>query len=123
MRPISDTLLDEITQKLVREFQPEQVILFGSHAWGTPDRSSDIDLMVIVDQSDLSDYERAVLALACLRDVDVTKDVIVKTRAEFDFFSDVRASLENKVARRGKVLYERGSGETESLLPRLTWWG
>ena len=120
MRPISDTLLDEMTQKLVREFQPEQVILFGSHAWGTPDRSSDIDLMVIVEQSDLSDYERAILALACLSDVDVPKDVIVKTRAEFDFFSDVRASLEHKVARRGKVLYERGSVKAESALSRLT---
>jgi hypothetical protein len=40
VRPISDTLLDELTQKLVPEFQPEQVILFGSHAWGTPDKSS-----------------------------------------------------------------------------------
>jgi predicted nucleotidyltransferase len=116
MRPISDTLLDEMTQKLVREFQPEQVILFGSHAWGTPDRSSDIDIMVIVEASDLSDYERAVLALACLSDVDVPKDVIVKTRAEFDFFSDVRASLEHKVARRGKVLYERGQKTTGARL-------
>ena len=116
MRPISDTLLDEMTQKLVREFQPEQVILFGSHAWGTPDKSSDIDLMVIVEQSELSDYERAVLALACLSDVDVPKDVIVKTRAEFDFFSGVRASLEHKVARRGKVLYERGQKAAGSKL-------
>jgi predicted nucleotidyltransferase len=107
MRPVNDILLDEMTRKLVKEFQPEQVILFGSHAWGTPDRSSDVDLMVIVDQSDLSDYERAVLALACLMDVDVPKDVIVKTRAEFDFFRDVRASLEHKVARRGKVLYAK----------------
>jgi hypothetical protein len=40
VRPISDTLLDELTQKLVPEFQPEQVILFGLHAWGTPDKSS-----------------------------------------------------------------------------------
>ncbi len=116
MRPVNDTLLDEMTSKLVKEFQPEQVILFGSHAWGTPDRSSDVDLMVIVEQSELSDYERAVLALACLRDVDVPKDVIVKTRAEFDFFRNVRASLEHKVARRGKVLYERGQKTTGAKL-------
>lgn len=116
MRPVNDALLDEMTSKLVKEFQPEQVILFGSHAWGTPDRSSDVDLMVIVEQSELSDYERAILALACLSDVDVPKDVIVKTRAEFDFFSDVRASLEHKVARRGKVLYERGQKTTGTKL-------
>ncbi len=116
MRPVNDILLEEMTSKLVKEFQPEQVILFGSHAWGTPDRSSDVDLMVIVEQSELSDYERAVLALAVLKDVDVPKDVIVKTRAEFDFFRDVRASLEHKVARRGKVLYERGKKATGTKL-------
>lgn len=107
MKPVDDALLNEMTQKLVQEFQPEQVILFGSHAWGTPDRSSDVDLLVIVGQSDLSDYDRAVLAHACLSDVDVPKDIIVRTRTEFDFFRDVRASLEHKIARRGKVLYER----------------
>jgi predicted nucleotidyltransferase len=120
MRPVNDTLLDEMTSKLVKEFQPEQVILLGSHAWGTPEKSSDVDLMVIVDESDLSDYERAVLALGCLSDVDVPKDVIVKKRAEFDFFRNVRASLEHKIAHRGKVLYERDSGKAESALSRLT---
>ena len=44
------------------------------------------------------DYDHAVLAHACLSEVDVPKDVIVKTCAEFDFFREVRASLEYKIA-------------------------
>lgn len=44
-------LLETATQRLVAEFQPEQIWLFGSHAWGTPDADSDIDLFVIVSQS------------------------------------------------------------------------
>jgi len=107
MQRVNDSLLEEMARRLVQVFKPEQVILFGSHAWGTPDKFSDVDLMVVVGQSDLSDYDRAVLAYACLSGVDVPKDVIVRTRAEFDFFSSVRASLEHKIARRGKVLYER----------------
>lgn len=116
MRSINDSLIDEMTEKLVQEFQPEEVILFGSHAWGIPDKSSDVDLMVIVAQSNLSDYERSVLAHACLKDVDVPKDIIVKTRPEFDFFRNVRASLEHKIARRGKVLYERSQKSVDSEL-------
>ena len=116
MRPVSNDLLDEMTQKLVTEFWPDQVILFGSYAWGVPDKYSDVDLLVIVGQSDLLDYDRAVLAHACLSEVDVPKDVIVKTRAEFDFFRDVRASLEYKIARQGKVLYERSQETTRSEL-------
>ena len=81
MKSISGKLLETITDRLVAEFQPEQVILFGSHAWGEPNAGSDVDLLVIVSHSDLSEYERA------------------KTRSEFDF--PVR---EYKIAKR-KVLY------------------
>ena len=107
MKTLSGKLLETITSRLVAEFQPEQVILFGSHAWGEPNAGSDVDLMVIVSQSDLSEYERALRGHACLGDLAIAKDVMVKTRSEFDFFSEVRASLEYKIAKHGKVLYER----------------
>ncbi|PKO22285.1 MAG: DNA polymerase III subunit beta [Chloroflexi bacterium HGW-Chloroflexi-1] len=107
MKTISKDLLNEITRRLVAEFHPELVILFGSHAWGEPGKDSDLDLMVIVSPSDLSEYERAVRGHACLSGLGVPKDVIVKTRAEFDFFRGVRASLEYRIAERGRVLYER----------------
>jgi predicted nucleotidyltransferase len=107
VRTVDDDLLQEVTRRLVEQFQPEQIILFGSQVWGKPTTSSDIDLMVVVTQSNLSDYERSVLGHRCLRGLNIAKDVIVKTRAEFDFFRDVRASLEYEIARRGKVLYDR----------------
>ncbi|MDQ3564448.1 MAG: nucleotidyltransferase domain-containing protein [Pseudomonadota bacterium] len=44
------------------EFQPKEVILFGSHAWGTPSEDSDVDVLVIVSASDLTPTERAVRA-------------------------------------------------------------
>jgi predicted nucleotidyltransferase len=101
-------LFEQMTRRLVAEFDPEQIILFGSHAWGQADSGSDVDLMVIVRSSDASSYERTIQAHECLGEFDVPKDVIVKTQAEFDFFRDVRASLEYKVLRQGKTLYERG---------------
>lgn len=107
MKPVNEELLREITQRLVAVFQPEQVILFGSHAWGTPTAGSDVDVMVIVTESTLSEYQRAVLGHRCLSGLNVAKDVIVKTRAEFDFLRDVRTSLEYQIARQGKVLYDR----------------
>jgi len=107
MKTVTDELLQEMTRRIVEQFQPEQVILFGSRAWGTPDQDSDVDLLVIVTHSNLSDYERAVLGHHCLSGLGVPKDVLIKTRAEFDFFRDVRASLEHKIAENGKILYER----------------
>ena len=116
MTTISDSLFQEVTRRLVEQFQPEQIILFGSHVCGTPTASSDLDVMVIVTDSDLSDYERSVQGHRSLMGLDVAKDVIVKTRAEFDFFRQVRASLEYKVAHRGRVLYDRRQSGTGTEL-------
>jgi len=116
MRTVNDELLKTVRERLVEQFQPEQIFLFGSHAWGQPTADSDLDLMVVVSQSHLSDYERAVLGHRCLSGLDIAKDVIVKTRAEFDFFRDVRTSLEYKIAHEGKVLYDRRQDATRAEL-------
>jgi len=113
---VSNNLLQEVTRRLVEQFQPEQILLFGSHVWGTPTAGSDLDLMVIVTDSALSDYERAVQGHRSLKGLGVAKDVIVQTRAEFDFFRQVRASLEYKVAHEGKVLYDRRQNITGAEL-------
>ena len=34
--------------QIVAKFHPQKVILFGSHAYGTPDADSDVDLLVIM---------------------------------------------------------------------------
>ena len=43
---IADKLLPYL-RILVEQFHPEQVILFGSYAYGQPDEHSDFDLLVI----------------------------------------------------------------------------
>jgi len=105
MKTLAPELLAEAVRRLVAAFQPEQIILFGSHAWGTPTEDSDVDLFVVVSQSDETPYEREVRARRCLQRMGFSKDVFVKTRAEADRYRHVRASLEHKIFERGKVLY------------------
>lgn len=107
MATVDEALLKEMTERLVRTFHPEQVILFGSHAWGTPDEGSDVDLYVIVPESAERPLQRARRALACLEELRVAKDVLVRTRAEAEKYRHVYASLECQVFEKGKVLYER----------------
>ena len=40
--------IEEFCGRLVREFQPERVVLFGSYAYGRPAEDSDVDLLVIM---------------------------------------------------------------------------
>jgi predicted nucleotidyltransferase len=105
MKTIDSGLLEEMIRRLVAEFQPEQIILFGSHAWGTPDEDSDVDLLVIVPHSDISPTQRAIRAYRCLRGLNVPKDILIKTRAEVERFRHVHASLECEILGRGRVLY------------------
>ena len=98
--------IQEITRRLVAEFAPEQIILFGSHAWGHPDENSDLDLLVVVSESDQPAPRRAARAYRCLREVPVPLDILVKTRQEVERTRHVPASLIHDVLDRGKVLYE-----------------
>ena len=102
---ISDKVLGGIVQRLVSEFQPEEIILFGSHAWGTPTEGSDIDLMVIVVDSDRSPTRRAQQAHRAVAHIRAAKDILVRTRAEFDRYRHLPASLEHRIAEEGRVLY------------------
>ncbi|MCP4661992.1 MAG: nucleotidyltransferase domain-containing protein, partial [bacterium] len=91
--------LTEVTRRLVAELKPEQIILFGSHAWGRPTEHSDVDLLVIVPHSDRRPAQRATSAYRCLRDIPFPLDVLVKTRAEVEQASRARTSLVSEILR------------------------
>jgi uncharacterized protein len=105
MKQLPNHLLDQITQKLVVNLHPEQIILFGSYAYGEPTEDSDIDLLVIVSQSDEPRYRRSRQAYKVLRGIGIPKDILVITRAEVARKTNVASSLVNQVLRQGKVLY------------------
>jgi len=107
MGPVAteDSLLRQVTRKLVAEFRPEKVYLFGSRAWGQPTEDSDYDFMVIVAESDETPIRRVQRAHRALIGLAFPTDVLVKTRAEFDEYAGVYASLECQVIEQGRPLY------------------
>lgn len=105
LTPEVQATIDAAVERLVAEFQPEQVWLFGSYAWGEPDEHSDLDFVVVVTDSDQSPLKRAQRAHRCLTELGMSKDVLVKTRAEFDYFRDVRPSLTYKIVNEGRLLH------------------
>ena len=46
---ITQALIRRIVKRIVQEFDPEQVILFGSQARGDAGPDSDVDLLVVMD--------------------------------------------------------------------------
>ncbi|HZL13489.1 MAG TPA: nucleotidyltransferase domain-containing protein [Verrucomicrobiae bacterium] len=105
MKIISQDLLDKAVERLKTEFQPEQIYLFGSHAWGTPTEDSDVDFMVIVRDSGEKAIRRMQRAHRCLSGLGFSKDVLVPTRAQVDRYKHLRASLFHQVLAKGRKLY------------------
>jgi uncharacterized protein len=105
VKTLDDALLQTVTQRLVAEFQPEQVWLYGSHAWGHPHEDSDVDLLVVVPHSDETPIRRSQRAHRCLRGLRMPKDVLVETRQEVDLVKEFNTSLENQILSRGRRLY------------------
>lgn len=46
---IDEALIQDVTRRIVDNFHPEKIILFGSHARGDANQDSDLDLIVVMD--------------------------------------------------------------------------
>lgn len=44
--------IQKIADKIVAEYRPEKIILFGSYAWGNPHQDSDLDFLIIKKTDD-----------------------------------------------------------------------
>ena len=98
--------VDRIVRRIVRRFDPELVILFGSHARGEAGPDSDVDLFVVMD-FDGSAFEQGLEIYQVLHDRRVPLDVIVTRPGDFAWRKDVVGAIEWPAAREGKVLYAR----------------
>jgi predicted nucleotidyltransferase len=107
MKQVDDAILNETVRRLVGEFHPEAIILFGSHAWGTPTDDSDLDLLVIVSESDEDPADRATRGYRLMTGLRCPVDILVKTRAEVERYRPVIASLTRCIMDKGRLLYGR----------------
>ena len=105
MTEIDSEILQEATRRIVSAVNPERIMLFGSHAWGQPNEDSDIDLLVILAQSDQPAYRRATEIYRILRGIKLPIEVVVRTREEINRVLTVKTSLERKILEQGRVLH------------------
>ena len=69
----------EMVKRIVAQFRPERIILFGSHARATAGPDSDVDLLIVMPVSG-SKREKAVEIGIALHDIPIAKDVLRKRR-------------------------------------------
>src|SRR6266516_3548740 len=94
-------------RQVVERFHPEKVILFGSHAYGTPHADSDVDILVVMPtRNQLDQAARISLAI----DPPFPLDIIVRTPYSMRWRLAEGDSFLREITSKGKVSYEASDG-------------
>lgn len=104
-RPEFEEKLRQVTDRIVADFKPRKIILFGSWAWGEPGPDSDVDLFIVQDTENTREFARAIDGSIFPRPFPI--DLIVyrpeqveRERRRGDFFIE-------DIFTKGKILYAR----------------
>ena len=100
--------IQTIVDRIVKEYTPEEIILFGSYAYGQPNQDSDLDFFIVKD-TEKPPLRRRIELRRLLRDDHrrLPLELIVLTPEELDKRLRLRDQFIQEIIDRGKVLYER----------------
>lgn len=96
--------IQKVCQRIVSEFQPEKIILFGSHAYGRASADSDIDLLVVMPFEG-KETQQAIKILNRLNML-APIDLIVRTSEQVQARLAMGDTFMREIAERGRVIYE-----------------
>ncbi|MGH9834978.1 MAG: nucleotidyltransferase domain-containing protein [Blastocatellia bacterium] len=100
--------IKQICERIAERYNPEKIILFGSHAYGRPTSESDVDLLVVMD------FEGSPIqqAIKISRELGLVTpmDLLVRTPAQIQERLRIEDPFMREIVQRGKVLYEADHG-------------
>jgi predicted nucleotidyltransferase len=105
-RKVDKDTVQLIVERLVSEYSPERVFLFGSHAYGAPDGDSDIDLLVIKDTQE-SFFDRLTSARRAVTGTHkgIPLDLLVLTPGELAARLEAGDQFLAEITEKGQLLY------------------
>jgi uncharacterized protein len=104
---ISKEAVQSVCDQIAEKFNPEQIILFGSYAYGNPHEGSDIDLLVILPFEGRGFYKALEILKSIYRPFGI--DLLARTPEDTERRYREGDPLICEALNKGKVLY-RGSG-------------
>jgi predicted nucleotidyltransferase len=100
-------VIRDFARRVAKRFQPDKIILFGSHAYGTPNADSDVDILVVMpayNQRSKAHKIRMVVP------APFPMDLIVRTPDTLKWRLEEGDSFLREITSKGKVLYEKADG-------------
>jgi predicted nucleotidyltransferase len=95
-----------LAKHIAEKFDPEEIILFGSHAYGKPQSWSDVDLLVVMD-TPKGEAETSLEIYKSLPRITFSLDIVVRPREVIERRKKLGDWFLIDITEKGKVLYER----------------
>ena len=108
---VSAKEIQAICDDIIREFSPQQVILFGSYAYGTPTEASDVDLLVVLSGVNSDGRQRALEMKKRLPE-RFRLDLHVRSSEEFAYRVLHNDWFLREILEKGDVLYDTENVKT-----------
>lgn len=107
IRSVARKQIKLLCAEIAREFHPERIVLFGSHAYGTPSPQSDVDLLVVMPFEG-SPFRQAGLILGhIVQTVGILPlDLLVRTAQQVQERIQMGDGFMREIIERGRVMYE-----------------
>lgn len=94
----------QVVDRIVRHFNPRQVIVFGSYAYGTPTPDSDVDMLVTMDTNLPNPVQAAIIREAV--DFPFPVDLLVRSPRQITDRLVLGDSFLKDILSKGMILYE-----------------
>ena len=95
-------MIDQIIEG-VKKYDPQKIILFGSHAYGVPGKDSDYDIAVIKNTN--KPYRQRLIDIRKIVRTTTPIDFFVFNQDEIDKYINTNPMI-HEIMTKGKVIYE-----------------
>ena len=99
--------IDEVVNRLVKTYNPLEIYLFGSYAWGNPDEESDLDILVIVESWGADRFKAMSEGHRALIGMNIAKDILLLSKQEFQESILDGQVFYTRIKSDGKKIYAR----------------
>ncbi len=101
--------VEAAVQKIVQVCSPRKLILFGSYVRGEVGINSDLDVLVVVNDSVEDTRKESVRIRRMLRGISMPMDILVVPESKLKQLGELPGLIYREALEHGKVVYESAS--------------
>jgi len=99
--------VDAVVKRLIAVARPRKIILFGSYVRGQVDRDSDLDVLVVTEDSVANPRAESVRLRDAVGDIDMPMDILVVPESQFNALRNTPGLIYQDACEHGELAYEQ----------------